>query len=139
MNHFFYCSATNSSLLPCFLALGYPPTHFATCFLPPLPPPLQIIIVRLLSLLARLTANSTSSGHTPPTLSPLFGPLFFGLGPATLAFHHTYTHYLWAVDVMERVILALIRVATSPSGSPPSPSAASLGAPVQLKEGIKGH
>ena len=102
------------------------------------------MIVRLLSLLARLTANSTSSGHTPPTLSPLFGPLFFGLGPATLAFHHTYTHYLWAVNAMEHVILAFIRWQDAPrvaSGSPglPSPSAASLGVPVRLKEWIKGY
>ena len=134
-------------ILICFLilALGYPPSHFATCFLPPLPPLLQIIIVRLLSLLARLTANSTSSGHTPPTLSPLFGPLFFGLGPATLAFHHTYTHYLWAVNAMEHIILAFIRWQDAPrvgtSGIPgtPSPSAASLGVPVRLKEWIKGY
>ena len=98
-------------------------------------------------MLARLTANSTSSGHTPPTLSPLFGPLFFGLGPATLAFHHAYIHYLRAVNAMEHIILAFIRwqdaprITTSETGSPsrPSPSATSLGVPVRLKEWINGY
>ncbi|KAF8803980.1 hypothetical protein BYT27DRAFT_7108311 [Phlegmacium glaucopus] len=128
-------------------ALGHPATHFATSFLPALPPALQAIIIRLLSLLARLTANSTFSGHTPPTLSPLFGPLFFGLGPATLTFHHAYIHYLRATNAMEHIILAFIRwqdaprITPSTTGSPtrPSPSAASLGVPVRLKEWIKGY
>lgn len=123
--------------------LGYPSTHFATQFLPPLTPTLQAIIIRLLALLARLIANSTSSGHTPPTLSPLFGPLFFGLGPATLTFHHAYIHYLRAVTAMEHIILAFIRwqdtprISTSPVGG--SASAATLGVPVRLKEWINGY
>ncbi|KIM44224.1 hypothetical protein M413DRAFT_17962 [Hebeloma cylindrosporum] len=128
-------------------ALGYPPTHFATAFLPNLALPLQAIIIRLLSLIARLVANSTSSGHTPPTLSPLFGPLFFGLGPATLAFHHAYIHYLRAVNAMEHLILAFVRwqdtprVSVSVTGQAmhPSASASSLGVPVRLKEWIKGY
>ncbi|KJA15902.1 hypothetical protein HYPSUDRAFT_207491 [Hypholoma sublateritium FD-334 SS-4] len=128
-------------------ALGYPPAHFATNFLPELAPPLQAIIIRLLSLLARLVSNSTSSGHTPPTLSPLFGPLFFGLGPATLAFHHAYVHYLRAVTAMEHLILAFVRwqdlprVSVSSAGlaSNQSGSAGSLGVPVRLKEWIKGY
>ncbi|KAF4622115.1 hypothetical protein D9613_009300 [Agrocybe pediades] len=93
-------------------------------------------------------ANSTSSGHTPPTLSPLFGPLFFGLGPATLAFHHAYIHYLRAVGAMEHLILSFVRWQDTPrvSYSPdtghvmhPSASAATLGVPVRLKEWIKGY
>jgi hypothetical protein len=106
-------------------------------FLPELPAPLQFIIVRILSLLARLVANSTSSGHTPPTLSPLFGPLFFGLGPPTLAFHHVYMHYLRAANAMEHIILAFIRWQDAPRGS--SGSASALGVPVRLKEWIKGY
>ncbi|PPQ99370.1 hypothetical protein CVT24_009200 [Panaeolus cyanescens] len=128
-------------------ANGYPSVHFATHFLPTLPHELQAIIIRLLSLLSRLVANSTSSGHTPPTLSPLFGPLFFGLGPATLAFHHAYIHYLRAVNAMEHIILAFIRwqdtpkltVSSSTGSVAPSASAASLGVPVRLKEWIKGY
>ncbi|TFK24469.1 hypothetical protein FA15DRAFT_655895 [Coprinopsis marcescibilis] len=115
---------------------GYPSTHFQT-FLPVLLPPLQYIVVRLLSLLARLVANSTSSGHTPPTLSPLFGPLFFGLGPATLAFHHTYIHYLRSVNAFEHLLLAFVRWQDTPRAS--TASAASLGVPVRLKEWIKGY
>lgn len=123
--------------------LGYPSTHFATQFLPPLIPTLQVIIIRLLSLLSRLIANSTSSGHTPPTLSPLFGPLFFGLGPATLTFHHAYIHYLRAVTAMEHIILAFIRwqdtprVVANPSAG--IASAATLGVPARLKDWIKGY
>jgi hypothetical protein len=111
--------------------------------LPGLPEPLQPAIIALLTLLSRLTANSTTSGHTPPTLSPLFGPLLFGLGPATLAFHHTYIHYLRAVHAMEHILLAFIRWQDSPrpiSGAPiVSGSAAALGVPTRLKEWIKGY
>lgn len=106
-------------------------------FLPDLPPPLQFIIVRLLSLLARLVANSTLSGHTPPTLSPLFGPLFFGLGPPTLAFHHAYMHYLRAVNAMDHMLLAFIRWQDAPRST--TGSAAALGVPTRLKEWIKGY
>ncbi|RDB21827.1 hypothetical protein Hypma_011076 [Hypsizygus marmoreus] len=118
-------------------ALGYPPSHFST-FLPDLAPELQTILFTVLTLLSRLTANSTMSGHTPPTLSPLFGPLLFGLGPATLAFHHTYIHYLRAVSAMEHLLLAFIRWQDTPR-TDTSGSAAALGVPTRLKEWIKGY
>ncbi|KIK53628.1 hypothetical protein GYMLUDRAFT_250214 [Collybiopsis luxurians FD-317 M1] len=35
----------------------------------------------LFGILARLIAHSTKSGISPPSLSPLFGPLLFSLGP----------------------------------------------------------
>lgn len=137
--HYGYTDAAN-------LALGYPPAHFET-FLEELDPTLQVIIVRVLSLLARLTANSTSSGHTPPTLSPLFGPLLFGLGPATLAFHHTYVNYLQAANATEHLVLSFIRwqdtprltVPSNSNAMHPSGSAAALGVPIRLKEWIKGY
>ncbi|KAG6901034.1 hypothetical protein C0995_001860 [Termitomyces sp. Mi166 len=113
------------------VAQRYPPAHFAT-LLQDLNPILQTLLVTLLTLLSRLTANSTSSGHTPPTLSPLFGPLIFGLGPATLAFHYTYTHYLRAVNAMEHLQLVFIRWQDATS-------AAVLGVPVRFKEWIKGY
>ncbi|KIJ67450.1 hypothetical protein HYDPIDRAFT_25903 [Hydnomerulius pinastri MD-312] len=128
-------------------ALNYPPAHFAT-FLPPLSPVLRSILLTLLSLLIRFTAHSASSGHTPPTLSPLFGPLLFGLGPASLAFHHTYVHYLRAVNAMEHIMLAFIRwqdapkVASSPSeinANIPFGSATTLGVPTRLKDWIRGY
>ncbi|KAF9234382.1 hypothetical protein BU15DRAFT_52692 [Melanogaster broomeanus] len=128
-------------------ALNYPSSHFAT-FLPPLPPVLRTILLTLLSLLIRFTAHSASSGHTPPTLSPLFGPLLFGLGPASLSFHHTYIHYLRAVNAMEHIMLAFIRWQDAPkvSGSPSDintnitfGSATTLGVPTRLKDWIRGY
>lgn len=126
--------------------MNYPPSHFAT-LLPDLVPPLRSIILNVLTLLTRLTAHSASSGHTPPTLSPLFGPLFFGLGPATLAFHHTYVHYLRAAHAMEHILLSFIRwqdhprPTTTPSSGELNAygSAAALGVPTRLKEWIKGY
>ena len=96
------------------------------------------------SLLARLTAHSPSSGHTPPTLSPLFGPLLFGLGPAALPFHITYLEYLRAINAMEHVLLAFVRWQDAPSnelsGSFGRPgNTASLGIPTGLKEWIRGY
>ncbi|KAG6856134.1 hypothetical protein H0H87_007194 [Tephrocybe sp. NHM501043] len=122
-------------------AQGYPPAHFST-LLQDLNPTLQTVLITLLTLLSRLTANSTSSGHTPPTLSPLFGPLLFGLGPATLAFHHTYTHYLRAVNAMEHLQLVFIRWQDCPRTTGEvtiTGSAAALGVPTRLKEWIKGY
>ncbi|KAG6919716.1 hypothetical protein DXG01_002662 [Tephrocybe rancida] len=122
-------------------AQGYPPAHFST-LLQDLNPMLQTVLITLLTLLSRLTANSTSSGHTPPTLSPLFGPLLFGLGPATLAFHHTYTHYLRAVNAMEHLQLVFIRWQDCPrtaSDANITGSATGLGVPTRLKEWIKGY
>lgn len=104
---------------------------------------LRTTLLTLLSLLTRLTAHSAASGHTPPTLSPLFGPLLFGLGPAALAFHHAYTHYLRAVHATEHILLAFIRWQDTPSPSL-SPevnpgSAAALGVPTRLKDWIRGY
>lgn len=126
-----------NSLTETLAANNYPANHFQTTFLPSLPPTLQYIVVRLLSLLARIVANSTSSGHTPPTLSPLFGPLFFGLGPATLAFHHTYLHYLRSVNAFEHLLLAFVRWQDTPRSA--TGSATALGVPARLKEWIKGY
>lgn len=128
-------------------ALNYPPTHFST-FLPPLPPVLRTILWTLLSLLIRFTAHSASSGHTPPTLSPLFGPLLFGLGPACLSFHHTYIHYLRAVNAMEHIMLAFIRWQDAPKAPGVRSdintniafgSATTLGVPTRLKDWIRGY
>ncbi|EGN97329.1 hypothetical protein SERLA73DRAFT_169698 [Serpula lacrymans var. lacrymans S7.3] len=133
----------------------YPSAHFAT-LLPPLPSVLRQILLTLFSLLIRFTAHSSSSGHTPPTLSPLFGPLLFGLGPATLAFHHTYVHYLRAVNAMEHLLLAFIRWQDAPRPSLATSagqegfstgvstdvkygSATSLGVPTRLKDWIRGY
>ena len=84
-------------------ALDYPTTHFEA-LIAPLHQPLPSLIFNVLSLLACLTAHSSSSGHTPPTLSPLFGPLLFGLGPSALPFHHIHLQYLRAMNAMEHVL-----------------------------------
>ncbi|KAH9979484.1 hypothetical protein BGW80DRAFT_1435011 [Lactifluus volemus] len=89
------------------VALDYPATHFEALIAP----------------------------HTPPTLSPLFGPLIFGLGPAALPFHHTYLQYLRATNAMEHVLLAFQRSSGSFGGGPGS--AASLGVPTRLKDWIR--
>ncbi|KAI0052824.1 hypothetical protein FA95DRAFT_1569065 [Auriscalpium vulgare] len=125
------------------VARGYPAAWFAA-FLAPLQPHLQSIIINLMTLLTRLTAHSASSGHTPPTLSPLFGPLIFGLGPAALPFHPTYIHYLRATNAMEHLILAFIRWQDAPSNESANSfggfgSAASLGVPARLKDWIRGY
>ncbi|KAK7047632.1 hypothetical protein VNI00_006400 [Paramarasmius palmivorus] len=128
-------------------ALLYPPTHFAT-LLPLLQPAVQSILLTVLSLLARLTANSATSGHTPPTLSPLFGPLIFGLGAPSLPFHHTYVYYLRSVNALEHILLAFVRWqdnprasanSSSPNGENMLGSVATLGVPKRLKEWIKGY
>lgn len=111
--------------------MNYPPTFFAS-FLDTLDSVLQTLLITLLTLLSRLSANSASSGHTPPTLSPLFGPLLFGLGPPPLSFHHAYHRYLRATHATEHLILAFIRWqdATCASG---------LGVPARLKDWIRGY
>ncbi|KAH8995933.1 hypothetical protein EDB92DRAFT_1942827 [Lactarius akahatsu] len=126
------------------LAQDYPTTHFKA-LIAQLEQHLQVIIINVLSLLARLTAHSSSSGHTPPTLSPLFGPLIFGLGPAALPFHHTYLQYLRATNAMEHVLLSFVRWQDAPSnessgsfGGGPG-SASSLGVPTRLKDWIRGY
>ncbi|KAH9850430.1 hypothetical protein C2E23DRAFT_835083 [Lenzites betulinus] len=114
--------------------LNYPGLHFSA-FLDPLDPLLRSILVGLFSLLARFTAHSASSGHTPPTLSPLFGPLLFGLGPSTLNFHHAYMHYLRAATATEHLILAFIRWQDAKA----SASTPALGVPTRLKAWIQGY
>jgi hypothetical protein len=127
-------------------ALNYPSAHFET-FLPQLNPHVANILVKLLTLLIGLTAHSSSSGHTPPTLSPLFGPLIFGLGPATLPFHHAYIHYLRSANATEHLILAFVRWQDTPrpvhqisSLNTPLPySTPALGVPTRLKYWIRGY
>ncbi|KAF5343677.1 hypothetical protein D9758_014682 [Tetrapyrgos nigripes] len=158
-------------------ALGYPPTHFATFLTSSpgiiynipgststssdihaqsLPSPLPHILLSLFSLFARLTAHSASSGHTPPTLSPLFGPLVFGLGGPgmVIGFHETYVGYLKAVGAMEHVLLAFVRWQDSAGLTQTQPNSGTvgemlkntrtatgttLGVPTRLKEWIKGY
>jgi len=137
----FFCHVF--ALLIPFTVQDYPATHFKTLIVPS-QQPLPSIIINYLSLLARLTAHSSLSGHTPPTLSPLFGPLLFGLGPAALPFHITYLKYLHATNAMEHVLLAFVRRQDAPSnescGSSGRPgSAASLGIPTHLKDWTRGH
>ncbi|KAI0791288.1 hypothetical protein C8Q75DRAFT_805635 [Abortiporus biennis] len=117
-------------------ALNYPATHFGR-FIDHLEPLLQSLLVGLFTLLTRFTAHSSSSGHTPPTLSALFGPLLFGLGPSTLAFHHVYVHYLRAATATEHLILAFIRWQDAPGHG--SSSANALGVPTRLKAWIQGY
>ncbi|KIK62103.1 hypothetical protein GYMLUDRAFT_242807 [Collybiopsis luxurians FD-317 M1] len=131
-------------LIKVFLAFGYPLDHFRD-FLPNLRAPLPLIVLTVLSLLAQLTAHSATSGHTPPTLSPLFGPLLFGLGPPGLPFHHTYNFYLLSVSAMEHTLLAFIRWQNTPdttgqySNILTNGTASILGVPPRLKEWIKGY
>ncbi|KAF9495534.1 hypothetical protein BDN71DRAFT_1506671 [Pleurotus eryngii] len=140
-------------------ATGYSPSHFST-ILDDLIPPLRSVILTIFSLLTRLTANSASSGHTPPTLSTLFGPLFFGLGPQLRlqTFQGSYTQYLEAANATEHLILAFIRWQDFPTGRPGTATSAvdfggdlqardlannasfgTLGVPTRLKEWIKGY
>src|SRR5260221_9564914 len=66
------------TMLISFLVQDYPATHFET-LIAHLQQPLPSIIINVLSLLARLTAHSSSSGHTPPRLQPFLhflGPPF---------------------------------------------------------------
>jgi hypothetical protein len=104
--------------------MNYPPAHFSL-LLPTLEPAAADILLTLLSLLARLTAHSHTSGHTPPTLSPLFGPLLFGLGPPALPFAHAYAAYLRATHAAEHVLLAFARWQDA-GASGPVPVAARL-------------
>ncbi|KAH8829276.1 hypothetical protein DL96DRAFT_1597474, partial [Flagelloscypha sp. PMI_526] len=142
----------------------FPPAHFPSLLSPPtggLPqgaalapntyPPLdkdlQRTILTVLSLLTRMIANSASSGHTPPSLAALFGPLFFGLGPNIDTFPTSYTAYLRSAHATEHLILSFVRWQDSPA-APMTPgssieagsgSARSLGVPTRLKEWIKNY
>ena len=108
--------------------------HF-TAFLEPLDGLLRSLLVGLFTLLSRFTAHSASSGHTPPTLSPLFGPLLFGLGPSTLNFHHAYMYYLRATTATEHLILAFIRWQDAKANA----ASPALGMPTRLKAWIQGY
>jgi hypothetical protein len=82
--------------------------------------------------------------YPSPTLSPLFGPLLFGLGPATLPFHITYLEYLRATNAMEHILLSFVHWQDAPSNESSSSfsgpgSAASLCVPTRLKDWIRGH
>ncbi|KAE9401015.1 hypothetical protein BT96DRAFT_621482 [Gymnopus androsaceus JB14] len=125
-------------------ALNYPPEHFRT-FLPTLQTPLRLVLLTILSLLARLTAHGKTSGHSPPSLSPIFGPLLFGLGPCGLAFNHTYMFYLRSVNAMEHILLAFIRWQDTPDATGnysnilTGGTVSTLGVPPRLKDWIKGY
>jgi hypothetical protein len=112
-------------------ALNYPPTHFSA-LLPALEPAAADIFLTLLALLARLTAHSHTSGHTPPSLSPLFGPLLFGLGPPALPFAHAYAAYLRATHAAEHVLLAFVRWQDAGAGGPAP-------VPARLKDWIRNY
>ena len=71
---------------------------------PPLHQTLPSIIFNVLPLLACLTPHSSSSGHTPPTLSSLFGPLLVRRSPSALPLHHIYLQYLRAANAIEHVL-----------------------------------
>jgi hypothetical protein len=111
--------------------MGYPPEQFAA-LLPALDPVVGAILLDLLGLLAKLTAHAATSGHTPPTLSPLFGPLLFGLGAPGLAFAHTYAAYLRATHGAEHVLLAYVRWQAAGAAGP-------AGVPARLKDWIRGY
>ncbi|EIN04164.1 hypothetical protein PUNSTDRAFT_138889 [Punctularia strigosozonata HHB-11173 SS5] len=123
-------------------ASNYPAAHFAA-LLPGLHPLVRSTLLTTLALLARLTAHAARSGHTPPTLSPLFGPLLFGLGPASLPFRHAYVHYLRAARAAEHVLLAFVRWQDLPAGDAHAPEkrgwGAAMGVPPRLKDWIRGY
>jgi hypothetical protein len=56
-----------------------------------------------------LAANATDSGLTPSTLSGLFGPLLFGLGPHSCPFDVAHAAYVRSSGAMEHLLLAYIR------------------------------
>ncbi|KAL1724683.1 hypothetical protein EV714DRAFT_278348 [Schizophyllum commune] len=104
-------------------AQHYPSTHIHT-LLRPLPPALRSLLHALLTLLSRVVAHSAKSGHTPPSLAPLFGPLVFGLGREGAGFSGVYERevrrsyptndlvgngYLASTTAMEHLLLAFFR------------------------------
>ncbi|KAL1741552.1 hypothetical protein HDZ31DRAFT_66810 [Schizophyllum fasciatum] len=74
-----------------------------------LPPALRSLLHALLTLLSRIVAYTAKSGHTPPSLSPLFGPLVFGLGKEGAGFSGVYERYLASTTAMEHLLLAFFR------------------------------
>ncbi|KAG8859130.1 hypothetical protein FRB96_004700 [Tulasnella sp. 330] len=89
-------------------AFQYPPTHFVF-FLQSTPPFVRPTLGKLINLLSRLTAHSSQSGLTPIALSTLFGPLLFGLGPASQPFRETYAAYLRSSHAVEHLLLSYLR------------------------------
>ncbi|KAF8143584.1 hypothetical protein K438DRAFT_1993720, partial [Mycena galopus ATCC 62051] len=57
---------------------AYPPTAFST-LLASLPAQLPPLLAPLFALCTKLVAHSGASGHTPPSLASVLGPLLFGL------------------------------------------------------------
>ncbi|KAK0479296.1 hypothetical protein IW261DRAFT_1480112, partial [Armillaria novae-zelandiae] len=114
------------------LAADFPPIDFST-FLPPLLVHLLSIVITMLSVLTRLTAKSSTSGHTPPTLSPLFGAVFYALGPPGCLFT-TYVYYLCATNAMKHIILSFICFQETPRVN-----TASMVVTTRLKEWIPGY
>ncbi|KAG8778196.1 hypothetical protein FRC12_025108 [Ceratobasidium sp. 428] len=87
----------------------YPPNHFVS-ILSGIPPPARPIFTSLFTLLSRLVAYSTVSGLTPSMLAGYFGPLIFGLVPASTAtFSSTLTAFHRAAHATEHLLLAHIR------------------------------
>ncbi|KAL1744757.1 hypothetical protein HDZ31DRAFT_63819 [Schizophyllum fasciatum] len=110
-------------------ALAHPPSHIHA-LLRPLPPALRSLLHALLTLLSRVVANSAKSGHTPPSLAPLFGPLIFGAGKDGQSFGAVYERYLGATTAMEHVLLAFFRAQDAETVG---------GAPTRLREWIAGY
>ncbi|KAJ3809499.1 hypothetical protein F5876DRAFT_2158, partial [Lentinula aff. lateritia] len=105
-------------------------------------------LITLFALLAKLVAHSAKSGATPPGLSPLFGPLLFGLGalpgdlislsPSSASPTSTYTAYLRSVHATEHCLLSFIRWQDTPTSLGGGGSGAG-GIPGRLKEWIKDY
>ncbi|KAL1658464.1 hypothetical protein GGF50DRAFT_120835 [Schizophyllum commune] len=110
-------------------AQHYPPTHIHA-LLRPLPPALRSLLHALLTLLSRVVAHSAKSGHTPPSLAPLFGPLVFGLGKEGAGFSGVYERYLASTTAMEHLLLAFFRAQDAETVG---------GAPTRLREWIAGY
>ncbi|CAE6411917.1 unnamed protein product [Rhizoctonia solani] len=117
-------------------AQRYPPDHF-TSILPGIPPPARPIFTSIFTLLSRLTAYSTKSGLTPPTLAGYFGPLIFGLVPAASStFSTTLTSFYRAAHATEHLLLAHIRWEDD-SQRRKTPGTGGL--PSRLKDWIRGY
>ncbi|KAF9074560.1 hypothetical protein BDP27DRAFT_138567 [Rhodocollybia butyracea] len=112
-----------------------------------IPEPLKATLLTLFGLLARLVAHSAKSGITPPALSPLFGPLLFGLGPLDIpehiiedpaSFNSIYTSYLRSVHATEHLLLSFIRWQDTPS-TLGGGSVNGTNVPTRLKEWIRDY
>ncbi|KAL1711937.1 YT521-B-like domain-containing protein [Schizophyllum commune] len=75
----------------------------------PLLPALRSLLHALLTLSSRVVAHSAKSGHTPPSLAPLFGPLVFGLGKEGAGISGVYERYLTSTTAMEHLLIAFFR------------------------------